>query len=76
MSLLFEFAAFFFSFFSFCFLYIYIILYVIVSGKTVLYMCIEYLVQANMYYMSAQGVDECIINAHDLIYYYVSSVPG
>ena len=63
---------------SMCILYtyIYIILYVIVSGKTVLYMCIEYLVQANMYYMSAQGVDECIINAHDLIYYYVSSVPG
>ena len=87
MSLLFEFTAFFspfFLFLSFCFcflsfsssLYIYIILYVIVFGKTLLYMCIEYRVQVNMYYMGSQGVDECMINAHDYIYYYVSSVPG
>ena len=30
-------------------------------------MCIEYCVQVNMYHVSAQGVDERIINVH---YYY------
>ena len=61
----------------FFFLCTYLILYVIVFGKTLLYMCIEYCVQVNVYYMSAQGVDECMINAHYYIYYnYVSSIPG
>ena len=27
-----------------------------------LYMCIEYHIQVNMYHVSAQGVDECTIN--------------
>ena len=37
-------------------------------GGTVLYMCIEYHIQVNMYHASAQGVDERMINVH---YYYV-----
>ena len=32
-----------------------------------LYMCIEYHIQVNMYHVSAQGVDEQMINVH---YYY------
>ena len=32
-----------------------------------LYMCIEYHISVNMYHVNAQGVDECIIDAH---YYY------
>ena len=71
---MFEFAAF--TPPPFFFLCTYLILYVIVFGKTVLCMCTEYHVQANMYYMSAQGINECMINAHDYIYYYISSVPG
>ena len=35
--------------------------------RTVLYMCIEYHIQVNMYHVSAQGVDERRINVH---YYY------
>ena len=31
-------------------------------GGTVLYMCIEYYILVNMYHVSAQGVDECMIN--------------
>ena len=30
-------------------------------------MCIEYCIYVNMYHVSAQGVDECMINVH---YYY------
>ena len=41
-----------------------IILYVNCSGRTVLYMCIEYHIQVNMYHVSAQDVDERIINVH------------
>ena len=35
-----------------------------VLDRTVLYMCIEYHVEVNMYYVSAQGVDERAINVH------------
>jgi len=38
---------------------------------TMLYMCIEYHVQVNMYHVSAQGVDECMINEH---YYYCMTI--
>ena len=41
-----------------------IILYVNRFDKTVLYMCIEYHIYDNMYYVSAQGVDEHTINVH------------
>ena len=40
-----------------------------VLDRTVLYMCIEYHVEVNMYYVSAQGVDERVINVH--YYYYL-----
>ena len=43
------------------------ILYVNCFGRTVLYRCIEYHIYVNMYHVSAQGVDERMINAH---YYY------
>ena len=33
-------------------------------------MCIEYQIQVNMYYVSAQGVDERMINVHDYYYDY------
>ena len=46
---------------------IFIILYVNCSGRTMLYMCIEYYIQINMYHVSAQGIDELMINIH---YYY------
>ena len=36
-------------------------------GRTMLYMCIEYHIQVNVYHVSAQGFDECMINVH---YYY------
>ena len=46
---------------------------------TVLYMCIEYHIQVNMYHVSAQGVDERMINVHYYYYYlnlrHVSEVP-
>ena len=45
----------------------FIILYVNCFGRTMLYMCIEYHIQVNMYHVSTQGVDECMINVH---YYY------
>ena len=35
-----------------------------------LYMCIKYHIQVNMYHVSAQGVDERMINVH---YYYYKS---
>ena len=41
-----------------------IILYVNCFGRTVLYVCIEYCIQVNMYNVSAQGVDEHMINAN------------
>ena len=33
-------------------------------------MCIEYHIQVNMYHVSAQGVDERMINVHYYYYYY------
>ena len=44
-----------------------IILYVNCFGRTVLYVCITY-IYANMYHVSAQGVDERMVNV--LYYYY------
>ena len=35
-------------------------------------MCIEYNIQVNMYHVSAQGIDECMINVH---YYYLKQGP-
>ena len=35
-----------------------------------LYMRIEYHIQVNMYHVSAQGVDERMINAHSYYYHY------
>ena len=52
---------------AFLYIYIFIILYVNCFGRTMLYMCIEYHIQVNMYHVSAQGVDERMIN----VYYYV-----
>ena len=50
------------------FIYIFfIILYVGCFGRTMLYMCIEYHIKVNMYHVSAQSVDERMINVH---YYY------
>ena len=42
-------------------------LYVNCFGRTMLYTCIEYHIWVNMYHVSAQGVDERMINVH---YYY------
>ena len=36
-----------------------------------LYMCIEYHIYVNMYHVSAQGVDERMINVHYYYYYYM-----
>ena len=44
--------------------YFFIMLYVNCFGRTVLYMCIEYHIWVNMYHVSAQGVDERMINVH------------
>ena len=41
-----------------------IILHVNCLGRTVLYMCIEYHIQVNMYHVSAQDIDERIIYVH------------
>ena len=38
-------------------------------GRTVLYVRIEYCILVNMYYVSAQGVDERMINVHYYYYY-------
>ena len=40
-------------------------------GRTMLYMCIEYHILVNMYHVSAQGIDERMINVH---YYYYGAV--
>ena len=39
-------------------------------GGTVLYVCIEYHIQVNMYHVSAQGVDKRMINVQYCYYYY------
>ena len=39
-------------------------LYVNCFGRTMLYMCIEYHIYVNVYHVSAQGVDERMINVH------------
>ena len=36
-------------------------------------MCIECHIQVTMYYVSAQGVDERMINVHDYYYYYYTT---
>ena len=41
-----------------------LILYVDCFGRTMLYMGIEYHMEVNMYHVSAQGVDECMINVN------------
>ena len=51
-------------FFVFCFCFLIIILYVNCFDRTMLYMCIEYHLQVNMFDVSAQGVDERMINVH------------
>ena len=38
-----------------------------------LYVCIEYRIQVNLYRVSAQGVDERMINVQYYYYYYYSS---
>ena len=43
------------------------LLYDFFFGRTLLLMCIEYHMWVNMYHVSAQGVDERMINVH---YYY------
>ena len=48
------------------FVLFFIILYVNCFVRSMLYMCIEYHIQVNMYHVSAQGVDEHMIN----VYYY------
>ena len=52
------------------FVRVHIIPYVNCFGRTVLYMCIEYYIWVNMYHVSAQGVDERMINVH--YYYYLT----
>ena len=44
-------------------------LYVGCLGGTVLYVCIEYHIEVNMYHVSAQCVDERMINVHYYYYY-------
>ena len=51
-------------FFSFC-----MMLCVGCFGGTVLYVCIEYHIEVNMYHVRAQGVDERIINAHNYYHF-------
>ena len=51
-------------------LFLFIILYVNCFGRTMLYMCIEYHTEVNMYHVSTRGVDERMINVH---YYYKES---
>ena len=48
-----------------------IILYVNCFGRSVLYMYIEYHIWVNMYRVSAQGVDERMVNVH---YFYISFI--
>ena len=35
-----------------------------------LYVCIDYPISVNMYHVSAQGIDERMINVHYYYYYY------
>ena len=44
--------------------------YVNYFGRTVLYVCTEYCTEVNMYHVSAQGVDERMINVQYCYYYY------
>ena len=37
-------------------------------------MCIEYCISVNMYHVSAQGIDECMINVHYYYYYYCQTL--
>jgi len=53
--------------------YFRIILYVNCFGRTVLYMCIEYHIEVNMYHVRAQGVEKSTINIH--YYYYYCLIP-
>ena len=46
-----------------------IVLYVNCFDRTMLYMCIEYHIQVNMYNVSTQGVDKCMINVRYYYYY-------
>ena len=48
---------------------LYRIPYVNCFGRTVLYVCIEYYISVNMYHVSAQGIDERMINVHYYYYY-------
>ena len=52
----------------FCFC---IILYVNCFGRTTFYMCIEYHIYVSMYHVSAQCVDERMINVHYSYSYFV-----
>ena len=45
-------------------------------GRSVLYMCIEYHIQINMYHMSAQGVDERTIKNIIIIIIIILRVPN
>ena len=47
-----------------CVSFFHIILYVNCYGRTVLYVCTKYSVQVNTYHVSAQCVEERIINVH------------
>ena len=49
--------------------FIFIILYVDCFGRTMLYMYKEYHIQITMYHVSAQDIDEHMINVH--YYYYL-----
>ena len=51
----------------------FVILYVNCLGRTMLYMCIEYHIYVDMYHVSAQGVDERMINVH--YYFGIRSTP-
>ena len=43
--------------------------YVNCFGRTVLYVYKEYCIEVNMYHVSAQGVDESMINVHYYLNY-------
>ena len=60
---------FYYYYFIFIYFFFKIILYVNCFGRTMLYMCIEYHISVNMYHVSAQGVDERMINVHYYYYY-------
>jgi len=56
------------------FILFFIILYVECFGRTMLCMCIEYHIYVNMYHVSAQGIDERMINVHSYSYSYMDRV--